>query len=48
VALFNQLRLRSQIANLRRENRLLQTELDRLRNFAIEEDNYATGGEVSA
>jgi len=36
VALINQLRLRGQIAALRRKNRDLQTELDRLRNFALE------------
>jgi lipopolysaccharide assembly protein A len=36
VALVNQLRLRGQIGALRRRNRELQTELDRLRNFALE------------
>ncbi|MFZ5433402.1 MAG: LapA family protein [Calditrichota bacterium] len=36
VALLNQLRLRSQLAGLRRKNRELQIELDRLRNFALE------------
>jgi uncharacterized integral membrane protein len=36
VALINQLRLRSQISGLRRKNRELQNELDRLRNFALE------------
>jgi uncharacterized integral membrane protein len=36
VALINQVRLRSQIGALRRQNRELQTELDRLRNFALE------------
>lgn len=38
VALINQLRLRGQIAGLRRKNRDLQIELDRLRNFALEDD----------
>lgn len=38
VALINQLRLRSQISSLRRKNRELQIELDRLRNFALEGD----------
>jgi uncharacterized integral membrane protein len=38
VALINQVRLRSQIGALRKKNRELQTELDRLRNFAIEEE----------
>lgn len=36
VALINQIRLRSQIGALRRQNRELQIELDRLRNFALE------------
>jgi uncharacterized integral membrane protein len=36
VALINQIRLRSQIGALRRQNRELQAELDRLRNFALE------------
>ena len=36
VALINQIRLRSQIGSLRRKNRELQAELDRLRNFALE------------
>jgi uncharacterized integral membrane protein len=36
VALINQLRLRGQIGALRRRNRELQAELDRLRNFALE------------
>jgi uncharacterized integral membrane protein len=46
VALVNQLRLRSQIAALKRESRAQQTELDRLRNFAIEEDALSGHGEV--
>jgi len=37
VALVNQIRLRTQISQLRRLNRDMQTELDRLRNFALEE-----------
>ena len=36
VALINQLRLRSQINALRRRNREMQIELDRLRNLALE------------
>jgi uncharacterized integral membrane protein len=36
VALINQIRLRSQIGSLRRQNRELRAELDRLRNFALE------------
>jgi len=36
VALTNHLRLRSQLAALRRKNREMQIELDRLRNFALE------------
>ena len=46
VALVNQLRLRSQIAALKRESRAQQTELDRLRNFAIEEDSLGAQSEV--
>jgi putative membrane protein len=38
VAIVNQVRLRMQIARLRRENRQAHEELDRLRNLAIEED----------
>lgn len=38
VAIVNQIRLRMQIAELRRENRRAREELDRLRNLAIEED----------
>jgi len=37
VAVVNQLRLRAQIGAIRRENREVRAELDRLRNFAIEE-----------
>ncbi|RPH94896.1 LapA family protein [candidate division KSB1 bacterium] len=36
VALINQIRLRTQIGTLRKQNRELQSELDRLRNFALE------------
>jgi len=36
VALVNQIRLRSQISAIRRKNREMQIELDRLRNFALE------------
>jgi len=38
VAIVNQVRLRMQIAQLRKENRQVREELDRLRNLAIEED----------
>ncbi len=38
VALINQIRLRTQIAQLRKLNRDMQTELDRLRNLALEEE----------
>lgn len=38
VAIVNQVRLRMQISQLRRENRQVREELDRLRNLAIEED----------
>lgn len=44
IALINQIRLRSQIAALRRESRALQTELDRLRNFALEDVEYTAEG----
>ena len=43
VALINQLRLRSQIAAMRRRNREMQIELDRLRNLALEGELPATG-----
>lgn len=46
VALINQIRLRSQISALRRESRALQTELDRLRNFALEDVELAPSAEV--
>lgn len=38
VAIVNQVRLRAQLATLRRENRQVRVELDRLRNLAVEED----------
>ena len=38
IAVINQLRTRGQLSALRRKNRDLQTELDRLRNFALEGD----------
>jgi uncharacterized integral membrane protein len=44
VALINQIKLRSQIGSLRRKNRELQNELDRLRNFALEEELPGTPG----
>ncbi len=40
VALVNQIRLRTQISHLRKLNRELQTELNRLRNFALEEEAF--------
>ncbi len=43
VALINQLRLRSQIAAMRRRNREMQIELDRLRNLALESEMPPTG-----
>ena len=36
VALINQIRLRSQISALKRQNRELHVELDKLRNLALE------------
>ncbi len=48
VATINQLRLRSQIAALRRESRAQQIELDRLRNFAIEDDAFPSVKEETA
>jgi uncharacterized integral membrane protein len=49
VAVINQLRLRGQISGLRRQNKTLQTELDRLRNLALEEDELtATFSEKTA
>jgi uncharacterized integral membrane protein len=47
VALINQLRLRAQIASLRRKNRDLQTELDRLRNFALEGEIAGEGAAIT-
>ena len=38
IALINQLRLRAQIGRLKRENKQVREELDRLRNLAVEED----------
>jgi uncharacterized integral membrane protein len=38
VAVINHLRLRAQIGRLKRENRQVREELDRLRNLAVEED----------
>ena len=38
VALINQFRLRTQIGNLKKLNRDMQTELNRLRNLALEEE----------
>jgi uncharacterized integral membrane protein len=40
VAVVNQIRLRAQISAMRRENRAVREELDRLRNFALEEDEF--------
>jgi uncharacterized integral membrane protein len=45
VALINQIRLRSQIGSLKRANRELQLELDRLRNFALEGEFLPTKSE---
>jgi len=48
VAIVNQIRLRAQISAMRRENRAVREELDRLRNFALEEDEFSnTGSEES-
>lgn len=47
VALVNQLRLRSQISQLRKQNRDMHTELNRLRNFALEEEALPALGETS-
>jgi uncharacterized integral membrane protein len=41
VAIINQIRLRAQISAMRRENRAVREELDRLRNFALEEDEFS-------
>jgi uncharacterized integral membrane protein len=40
VAIINQIRLRAQISAMRRENREVREELDRLRNFALEEEEF--------
>ncbi|MCB9366975.1 MAG: LapA family protein [Calditrichaeota bacterium] len=45
VAIINQIRLRSEIASQKRRNQALQNELERLRNFALEEES--SGSEVS-
>lgn len=44
VAVINHIRLRSQITALRRRQRELQAELDRLRNFALEDEGAAAAG----
>ena len=41
VAIFNQIKLRMQISSAKREVREIREELDRLRNFAIEEEEEA-------
>lgn len=38
VAIVNQIRLRSEIARERRRNKALEQEIERLRNFMLEED----------
>ncbi|MCB1059791.1 MAG: LapA family protein [Calditrichaeota bacterium] len=43
VAVINQLRLRSEISAQKRKNQALQSELERLRNFALEEEGTDTG-----
>jgi uncharacterized integral membrane protein len=50
VAIFNQLRLRMQISAMKREVREVRDELDRLRNFALEDENEenSPGSEESA
>ncbi len=47
VALINQIRLRSQIGHLKKLNRDLQTELNRLRNLALEEESLPALTETS-
>lgn len=48
VAIFNQIRLRMQISTMKREVRDVREELDRLRNFALEdEEQNETGTEES-
>jgi putative membrane protein len=44
IALINQIRLRTQISQLRKLNRDMQTELNRLRNFALEEEHLPESG----
>ncbi len=43
VAVINQLRLRSEISAQKRRNQALQNELERLRNFALEEESPESG-----
>lgn len=43
VAIINQLRLRSEISAHKRRNQALQNELERLRNFALEEESPESG-----
>jgi uncharacterized integral membrane protein len=43
VAVINQLRLRSEISAQKRRNQALQNELERLRNFALEDEGSNTG-----
>lgn len=43
VAVINQLRLRSEISAQKRRNQALQSELERLRNFALEDDGSESG-----
>ncbi|NUO18600.1 LapA family protein [bacterium] len=43
VAVINQLRLRSEISAQKRRNQALQSELERLRNFMIEEEGTESG-----
>ena len=47
VALINQIRLRSQIGTLRRQNRELHVELDKLRNLALEGEFPAVESEAA-
>ncbi len=43
VAVINQLRMRSEISAQKRRNQALQNELERLRNFMLEEDGTESG-----
>ncbi|MBK6910524.1 MAG: LapA family protein [bacterium] len=43
VAVINQLRLRSELSTQKRRVQSLQHELDRLRNFALEDEGTETG-----